>query len=122
MVNLLFFIATAIASDVYEVCRHEKQLWNERAQRYDTKYVSTFYSREKVQFIIHNNSFEVNRDVRNIQQKFTQDGMNCWREHENSFFCYDETHNNLLWEFYKKNGDVTRDVMSVCIKNGEPID
>ena len=122
MVSLLFFIAAAAASDVYEICRHEKQLWNERDQRYETSYVSTFYSREPIQFIIHKSSFEVNRDSRRISELFVKDGNKCWQEHKNSFFCYDELHNKILWEFYKKNGDVTRDVMSVCVINGEPVD
>lgn len=122
MVNLLFFITMANASDVYEVCRHEKQLWNERDQKFDTKYVSTFYSREPIQLIIHENVFEINRDKREIIEVFEKDDMKCWREHKNSFMCYDEVHNNFLWEFYKRNGDVTRDVMSVCYKNAKPVD
>ena len=45
--------------------------------------------------------------------------MECFVEHENSFFCFDEVNNEFLWEFYHRNGKVTRDVMKVCGKNGE---
>jgi len=120
VINLLF-LTTAMASDVYEICTHKKQKWNDRQQEFVTHYTMSMYTTESIQFIIHQNSFEVNRDKRNISHTFTQDGMHCWREHENSFFCYDDTTKSFLWEFYKRNGDVTRDIMKVCLKNGESL-
>jgi len=122
MVNLLFFIATATASDVYELCMIKNQLWSERQQKFKTLNTATFYSYEPVQMIIHERFVEINRDKRYIKETYVKDGLSCWREHENSFFCYDDSNNRFLWEFYKRNGDVTRDVMYPCLKNGEPID
>ena len=122
MVNLLFFIATATASDVYELCMIKNQLWSERNQRFDTLNTTTFYTYQPVQFIIHDRYVEINREKREIEETFQKDGMNCWREHKNSFFCYDESEHQFLWEFYKRNGDVTRDVMYACMKNGNPVD
>jgi hypothetical protein len=74
-----------------------------------------------MQFILHDSSVEVDRDRRELSGKFTQDGMQCWREHKNSFFCYDEPNKQFLWEFYKRNGDVTRDILKPCMKNGKSI-
>ena len=122
MVNLLLLIANVYASDVYELCMTKKQLWSDRYQQFQTINTTPYYGFENVQFIIHERSVEINRDKRNIISKFEQDGMDCWREHENSFFCYDEPNNQFLWEFNKRNGDVTRDLLFVCVKNGEPID
>jgi hypothetical protein len=121
MVSLLFLLATAQASDVYEICVLKNQLWSERQQRFQTTNTTTYFSYEPIQFIIHDNSIEVNRDRREISEKFTQDGMKCWREHKNSFLCYDETNNRFLWEIYKRNGDVNRDILKPCMKNGKSI-
>ncbi len=121
MVNFLFLASTAMASDVYEICVHKKQKWSDNQQQFITEYVTSMYTTQSVQFIIHQNSFEVNRRKRDIVETFTQDGMHCWREHENSFFCYDKDTKSFLWEFYKRNGVVTRDIMKVCFKNGDPI-
>ena len=117
MISLLF-LTTAFASDVYEICVHKKQKWNDRHQEFVTHYTRSMYTSESIQFIVHDDLFEVNREKREISQIFHQDGMKCWREHENSFFCYDEDTKSFLWEFYKRNGDVTRDIMKVCLKNG----
>ena len=121
MVSLLILLATAQASDVYEICVLKNQVWSERNQKFSTTNTTTFYSYDPIQFIIHENSIEINRDTRNISEKFQQDGMECWREHENSFFCYDEPNKRFLWEFNKKNGSVTRDIMAPCVKNGDPL-
>jgi hypothetical protein len=121
MVSLLFLLATAQASDVYEICVLKNQLWSERQQKFQTTNTTTYFSYEPIQFIIHDNSIEVNRDRREISEKFTQDGMKCWREHKNSFLCYDETNNRFLWEIYKRNGDVNRDILKPCMKNGKSI-
>ena len=121
MVSLLFLLATAQASDVYEICVLKNQLWSERQQRSQTTNTTTYFSYEPIQFIIHDNSIEVKRDRREISEKFTQDGMKCWREHKNSFLCYDETNNRFLWEIYKRNGDVNRDILMTCMKNGKSI-
>lgn len=122
MVNLLFLIANSFASDVYEICRHEKQHWNDREQKFETKYVSTFYSRQPMQLIIHERMFEINRDKRSITNKFNTDLMNCWREHANSTLCFYESTNQFEWDFFNYNGIVTRDLLSVCFINGEPVD
>jgi len=121
MVSLLILLATAQASDVYEICVLKNQLWSERQQQFQTMNTTTYFSYEPIQFIIHDDSIEVNRDRREVSEKFTQDGMKCWREHKNSFFCYDETNNRFLWEIYKRNGDVTRDILKPCMKNGKSI-
>lgn len=121
MVNLLLFSAIAQASDVYEICRHEKQIWSDRQQQFETDYVSTFYSRVPLQLIIHENLFEINRDRREIKNKFETNDQKCWREHANSTLCYNESLKKFEWDFYSYNGKVTRDVMSVCFINGEPI-
>ena len=121
MVSLLILLATAEASDVYEICVLKNQLWSEREQEFYTTNTTTYFSYEPLQFIVHESSVEVDRDKRLVSEKFEQDGMKCWREHKNSFFCYDETNKQFLWEFYKRNGDVTRDVLKPCSKNGKPV-
>ena len=122
MVNLLLFIAHAYASDVYEICRHEKQHWNDREQKFETKYVSTFYSREPMQLIIHKSTFEINRDKRKISKTFDTNIGQCWREHANSTLCFDDSTNQFEWDFFTFNGNITRDLFSVCFINGEPVD
>ena len=117
MINLLL-ITAAMASDVYEICVHKKQKWSERQQEFVTQYTRSMYTTESIQFIIHQDLFEVNREKREISHTFLQDDMKRWREHQNSFFCYHEDTKSFLWEFHKRNGDVTRDVMKVCVKNG----
>ena len=121
MINLILLLATAQASDVYEICVLKNQLWSERDQEFQTTKTTTYFSYEPLQFIVHDSSIELNRDKRSVVEKFEQDGMKCWREHENSFFCYDDTNKRFLWEFYKRNGDVTRDILKPCVKNGKPI-
>ena len=121
MVSLLIFMANAFAADVYEVCIHRKQTWIEREQRFENDYVSTFFSREPIQLIVYENMFEINRDKRKTQKKFKKDNMDCYREHENSFICYDKLHQRFLWEFNKRNGTTTRDVLEICYINGEQI-
>tara|TARA_B100000287_G_scaffold285665_1_gene269298 strand:+ start:361 stop:720 length:360 start_codon:yes stop_codon:yes gene_type:complete len=119
MINLLFLTATALASDVYEICALENQVWNEENQSWATELVTTFYTFDTIQFIVHENSFEVNRKKKNIQSKKMIGDLPCFIEHENSFFCLDEKRNRFLWEFYYRNGKVTRDVLKICGKNGE---
>ena len=122
MVNLLLLMANVYASDVYEICMIKNQIWSDRNQEFETINTKTYYSYKPVQFIIHERSLELNRDKREIVYVFERDDKKCWREHKNSYFCYNETTSEFEWEFYKRNGDVTRDIMSVCLKNGEPID
>ena len=122
MVNLLLFIANTYASDVYEICRHEKQHWNDREQKFETKYVSTFYSREPMQLIIHKNIFEMNRDKRTIMKTFPTDIGKCWREHANSTLCFDDSTKQFEWDFFTYNGNITRDLLTVCFINGERVD
>ncbi len=119
MINLLFLVATALASDVYEVCVLENQIWSDEWQSWKTELVTTFYSYKPIQFIVHENSIEINRKKKYIKSHETIDGMPCHREHENSFVCFDEQNNQFLWEFYYRNGKVTRDILKVCSKNGE---
>lgn len=119
MVNIIFITALATAADVYEICVHRKQTWNERQQQFDTTNVNSYFSRDKLQFIIYEELFEVNRDKRQISSTFKKDGMDCWREHENSFFCYDKKEDDILWEFTLRSGVVTRDILEVCLKNGK---
>ena len=120
MINLLFLLATAQASDVYDVCRIERQRWSEREQKFKAERVQTFISFEMMQIIVHNRTIEVDRDHRKIESKFTQSGNQCWREHDNSFLCYDESEKMLFWEWNKRNGDTLMDVMTICRINGEP--
>tara|TARA_R110000737_G_scaffold33931_1_gene52181 strand:+ start:57 stop:422 length:366 start_codon:yes stop_codon:yes gene_type:complete len=121
MVSLLILLATAQASDVYEICVLKNQVWSEREQQFQTTNTTTYFSYEPLQFIIHDSSIELNRDKRVVSETFQQDDMQCWREHKNSFFCYDEQNKRFLWEFYKRNGEVTRDIMKPCVKNGKSI-
>ena len=119
MISILFLLGLAQASDVYEICVNNKQQWSDRYQKWETTKTDTFYSLERPQIIIHKTSFELNRDSRPIIDSYEKDGMSCWREHENSEICYNSSTNKLSWELYKKNGDVVRDYMTVCILNGE---
>ena len=116
---LLLLTALAIASDVYEICTLKKQIWSDQDQVFVTKTVRTFYTFDTIQFIVHENSVEINRDKKYIKSKHILNDMQCFVEHENSFFCFDKVNNEFLWEFYYRNGKVTRDVMKVCGKNGE---
>ena len=120
MINFLFLMTTATASDVYEICVHEKQLWNDREQAWFSENTETFFTKEPIQFIVHKNSFEMNRDTRNIVKRETIENLPCFREHQNSFVCLDTINKKFLREFHKRNGEVTRDVLTYCIKNGEP--
>jgi hypothetical protein len=116
---LLLATTLAWASDVYEVCVMENQIWSEEWQGWKTDLVTTFYTFEKIQFIVHKNMFEVNRKKHKIESHEIIEGLPCFREHENSFVCLDEPNSQLLWEFNYRSGKVTRDVMKICLKNGE---
>ena len=118
MFKLLFLLATAQASDVYEICVHKRQTWSEERQGWRTTLTTTFYTVKQMQFIVHENSFEIDRARKNIQKKETIDNLKCFREHENSFVCYDPERKQFLWEFHYRNGKVTRDVLRICSKNG----
>ena len=119
MISLLFLLATAQAADVYEFCMVKRQIWNEREQRFSTELSETYYSYETIQFIVYENSFEVNRDAHKILKTSVKNGMTCWQEHENSEICYDKKDEKMYWERHKRNGDTIRHVMSVCRINGE---
>jgi len=116
---LLLLTTLALASDVYEICVLRNQTWSDQEQAWKTDLVTSFYTSQTIQFIMHENSMEINRKKKNIQLKKIVGDMECFVEHENSFVCFDEKNNQFLWEFYYKNGKVTRDVMQVCLKNGE---
>ena len=121
MINLLFLLATAQASDVYEICKVQKQNWSEIDQRFETESVQTYVAYRTIQFIFHKSYFEVDREVYQIQDTFTdKSGFKCWRQHKNSFLCFNSEDNLLFWEWDKRNGDTLRDVLTVCKVNGEP--
>lgn len=119
MINILFLLGLAQASDVYEGCVVTRQTWSDIQQDWNTTRVDSYYSQDPVQFIIHKNTFEVNRYTRNIESKYNESGNQCWKEHKNSFFCFIKEDNLIIWEFHHRNGDVTRDVMKICKINGE---
>ena len=121
MINLLFLLATAHASDVYEICVNHRKVWHESSQSWKHERTSSYFTTQPVQFIIHKNTFEVDRSVKKIQSKETIDGLKCFREHENSFICHDPGKNLFLWEFHYRSGKVTRDEMKICVKNGEGV-
>ena len=122
MVNLLLFIANTYASDVYDICLHKKELWIESKQAFITQNSYNYYGGEPLQVIIHEKYIEINRKKTKIENKFTNEGMPCWREHENSFFCYNEQDQKIYWEINKRNGSTVRDSLKVCLKNGERVD
>lgn len=121
MVNLLFLLTTAWASDVYEVCMIKNQTWSERYQRFETTNSQTFYSFEPIQFIVHQSSIEINRDSRPIQSITTTDDKYCIVEHEKSKICLNEEKKIFEWEWVMRSGVTKRDLMYVCSKNGEAI-
>lgn len=121
MINFLFLMATATASDVYEICAVENQVWNDFSQSWTTKRTELFYTVDPIQFIVHENSLELARVKRTIAKKEQINGRDCLREHDNSFVCYDEYGKQFLWEFHYRNGKVTRDILRVCSINGEPV-
>lgn len=117
----LFLTSLAIASDVYEICSHTKQVWIEAKQDYETEFVGSFYTTPTIQLIFHENSFEINRRVKNVESRYTRGEMVCWREHENSEICYNFSEKTFYWEYFYKNGKVTRDIMGACVLNGKSI-
>jgi len=119
MINLLFLLATAQAADVFEFCTVKRQVWSEREQEFHTELINHFLVGETMQFIVYENSFEIDRDKRPIIKTTKKNKMTCWREHENSELCYDPVNNWVLWEWNTRAGATLRDVMYVCRKNGE---
>jgi hypothetical protein len=120
MINFLFLMATATASDVYGICVHKEQIWSDDHQDWIPDVTTIHLPSEAMQLIIHKNSFEIDRNVKSITSVETIENLPCFREHKNSFICLDEPNKRFLWEFHKRNGEVTRDVFTYCIKNGEP--
>ena len=121
MINLLFLLATAQASDVYEICVNHREVWSDSSQSWKHERTSSYYTTQPVQLIVHENSFEVNRKSKQIVKKETIDGLRCFREHDNSFICHDPKKNLFLWEFHYRSGKITRDLMTICVKNGEGV-
>lgn len=119
MLNLLFLLASAYASDVYEICVAKRQTFNEKEQEFQTDLVKSYYSEDTLQVVIHKTYLEIDREKREIESTYKKDGDTCWREHKNSEFCYDSVDKILYWEFFMRNGTVIRDVMHVCVLNGE---
>lgn len=114
-------ISSVFASDVYEICVHKKEVWSEIQQQFITENVSSFYSGDTLQLIIHQNSFEIQRVKKNIESTYKKEDQQCWREHKNSELCYDKEDGKFYWEFFYRNGKVTRDVLTPCLKNGEDL-
>lgn len=121
MINFLFLLANAYASNVYDICKSKRQIWSERDQTFKTQSSRTYYSGETVRLIFHSKYFEVNRDYRDIQKVRKKGSKTCWVEHSNSEICYDSKNKVFYWEFHKRNGDVLRDVLDVCIINGRVV-
>ena len=119
MFNLLFLTSLAFASDVYEICVLKQQVWSDYTQSWKTESVSTFYTYPTIQFIVHDDSIEINRVKANIVSKKEIGGFECMREHENSLICHDKENGKFLWEFQYKNGKTTRDILTICGKNGK---
>ena len=116
---LLLLTALASASDVYEICVATTQRWSERYQEFQTEQVETYFSFQRLQLIIHEDSFEVERDSRPIIETTKQAHITCWREHKNSELCYNSEDRIFLWEWTKRNGDTYRNVLAACKVNGE---
>ena len=119
MIGILFLLGLAQAADVYEACVIERQVWSDYDQDWETKSVESYYSQDTVQMIIYENTFEVHRKKRNIEEKYKKGNNQCWKEHQNSFFCYDQENKIMEWEFHYRNGKVTRDLIKICVLNGE---
>ena len=119
MINLLFLTSMALASDVYEVCIFEKQVWIESWRDWKTDFVWSFYGNEPIQFIVHDNVIEVNRTKSLITSREIIDGNQCYREHEHSVVCHHKKENLFIWEFQYKNGKIVKDILTVCGENGE---
>ena len=116
---LLLLTTLTFASDVYEFCLIKNQKWNERYQRFETFRSHSYYAHQPPQFIVHEKSFELNRDSHPIIEKTVEDKNICWREHKNSQICLNKTEGRMYWEWHKKNGETRRDIMYVCKINGE---
>lgn len=121
MIKLLFLLATAQASDVYEICVNHRSVWQDSTQSWRHESTNSYYTTQPVQFIVHKNTFEVDRNVKKIQTREVIDGLKCIREHQNSFICHDPARNVFYWEFHFKSGKVTRDEMKICLVNGEGV-
>jgi len=124
MLNLLFLFASAYASDVYEICKTERQYWSERYQEWRFEYIETFSGYDNIQLIKHKSNFEFNtykniRDKHPIVSESIKDGNQCWKEHINSEICYNKELQVMFWEKNQRSGDVIRDILYVCLINGE---
>ena len=121
MINILFLLGLAQASDVYEICIDKEQIWSDRYQEWKPGYTRTYFTMQSPQIIVHKNSFEIDRDVHPIVERFERDGMSCFREHQNSEICYDKNFQELYWERHNRNRDVIRNVMTICKIDGSPV-
>ena len=110
MINLLFLLATAQASDVYEIDCRETRLWSEQKQEF------LYYKRkcvmpdETIYFMVHKNSLEFHQKDISPTLTYKKDGMTCWKEHENSEFCLNLESKRILWEQHYRNGSITLDI------------
>lgn len=119
MINLLFLLATAQASDVYEIDCRETRVWSERYQKFVFLQRECGMMDETIYFMVHKNSLEINqKDIVPISSH-VKDGMQCWKEHEKSELCLDLAKNRMVWEYHYRNGKVTIDYFEIARINGE---
>jgi len=119
MVNLLFLLATAQASDVYEICMIKNQTFSEKEQVFHTDNTQTFFSFQPIQLIIHEKSIEINRDKRDII--YIDENSGCLNMNEKSNICFNDEFSRFEWEWVMRSGITKRDLMYVCSKNGRAL-
>ena len=121
MINFLFLLATAQASDVYEIDCRETRVWSEREQEFVFGRRECGMMDETIYFMVHKNSLEINqKDIVPISS-YTKNGMQCWKEHKNSELCLDLSSNRMIWEYHYRNGKITMDYFEIARINGEVV-
>ena len=121
MINFLFLLATAQASDVYEIDCRETRVWSEREQKFIFSRSECGMMDETIYFMVHKNSLEINqKDIVPIST-YTRDGMTCWKEHQKSELCLDLSSNRMIWEYHYRNGKITKDYFEIARINGEVV-
>ena len=75
MINFLFLLATAHASDVYEIDCRETRVWSEREQEFVFGRRECGMMDETIYFMVHKNSLEINqKDIVPISS-YTKNGF-----------------------------------------------
>jgi len=119
MINILFLLNLAQASDVYELDCRETRKWVESEQKFLMTSRKCVMPDETSHFMVHKNSLEIEqKDIVPISS-YKKDGMQCWKEHKNSELCLDLQNNRLLWEYQYRNGAITLDIFEIARINGE---